>query len=34
MANDITQNVAAIAGKRFMPKVSNAIFKVNGVPAF
>ena len=34
MANDIAQNVAAIAGKRFMPKVSNAIFKVNGVPAF
>ena len=34
MANDITQNVGAIAGKRFMPKVSNAIFKVNGVPAF
>ena len=31
---NITKNVAAIAGKRFMPKVANAIFKVNGVPAF
>lgn len=35
MANvDITKNVAAIAGKRFMPKVANATFKVNGIPAF
>lgn len=35
MANvDITNNVAAIAGKRFMPKVANATFKVGGVPAF
>lgn len=31
---DITKNVAYIAGKRFMPKVANALFKVNGVPAF
>ena len=31
---DYSKNVAAIAGKRFMPKVANAIFKVNGVPAF
>ncbi len=35
MANeDYTKNVAFIAGKRFMPKVANATFKVNGVPAF
>lgn len=37
MANtdtNFSKNVAAIAGKRFMPKVANAIFKVNGVPAF
>lgn len=35
MANtDITQNVAALAGKRFMPKVANATFKYNGVIAF
>lgn len=35
MANvDYSKNVAAIAGKRFMPKVANATFKVNGVPAF
>ena len=32
--NDFSKNVAAIAGKRFMPKVANALFKVNGVPAF
>lgn len=31
---DYTKNAAAIAGKRFMPKVANATFKVNGVPAF
>lgn len=31
---DYDKNVAATAGKRFMPKVANAIFKVNGVPAF
>lgn len=35
MANvDITKNAAAVAGKRFMPKVANATFKVNGIPAF
>ena len=35
MANvDISKNVAAIVGKRYMPKVANATFKVNGVPAF
>lgn len=34
MADNFTKNVAAIAGKRFMPKVANATFKVNGVPAF
>ena len=31
---DITKNVAAIAGKRFMPKVANATFKYDGVVAF
>lgn len=31
---DYSKNAAAIAGKRFMPKVANATFKVNGVPAF
>lgn len=35
MANiDITKNVAAIAGKRFMPKVADATFKYNGMIAF
>lgn len=37
MANtniDYNKNVAAIAGKRFMPKVANSIFKVGGIPAF
>lgn len=35
MANvDITKNAAAIAGKRFMPKVANATFERNGMIAF
>lgn len=35
MANtDITKNVAAVAGKRFMPKVADATFKYNGMIAF
>ena len=35
MANvDVTKNVAAIAGKRFMPKVADATFKYQGMIAF
>src|SRR5574344_1334971 len=35
MANvDVTKNAAAIAGKRFMPKVADATFKYQGMIAF
>lgn len=34
MSMDITKNAAAIAGKRFMPKVANATFKYDGMVAF
>lgn len=34
MSTDISKNTAAIAGKRFMPKVANATFKYDGVVAF